>query len=190
MTSKELSQSDKVISFEEKDAERRKRFNFTRLTILIFIFVFIRGPLFQVEDLTRLGWNRVSSWKVLSYLVKAGILEKFDRKSYGVTDNAHKWFRRAFGGGANDAAFAYSAMEAETWSELRLNNFKSDLTRMWLDRPERFNNDPSRCGITDGEEDCAMLMKLLYEKLDEVQTLASIIEKKAGFSQKNLKVAS
>src|SRR5579864_1380884 len=108
--------------------DRQTRFEFTRLIIVIFMFVSVRGPLFRVEDLTAMGWNRLYVWRALNSLVKAGILQKFDRKSYGITDDARKWFRTAFGGGVNDAAFAYSTMAVETWSEVRLNRFKSKLS--------------------------------------------------------------
>lgn len=157
-------------------ADRRNRFKFTRLTVLIFMFVCVRGPLFRVEDLTELGWDRVSAWKVLNNLVKAGILEKFDRKSYGMTEDARKWFRTAFGGGVNDAAFAYSVMGAEAWSEMRLNHFKTGLTGMWEERPERVKHDPARIGLT-GSGEYSSLAKLLCEKVEEAHFLVSMLEK-------------
>jgi hypothetical protein len=165
---------------------QRTRFMFTKLTVLIFVFVCVRGPLFRVEDLTELRWDRVSSWKVLRNLVKAGVLQKFDRKSYGLTEDARKWFRSAFGGGANDAAFAYSVMGTEAWSKVRLDYFKAKLTSLWEDRPERVKKDPARAGLMstpDGKEEgveyFSALEALLLEKVEESHYLASaIIEKR------------
>jgi hypothetical protein len=163
----------------EGEDQQRKRFMFSRLTVLIFMFVCVRGPLFRVEDLTELGWDRVSSWKVLRNLVKAGILEKFDRRSYGLTEDARKWFRSAFGGGVNDATFAYSVMGVEAWSVSRLNHFKTNLSAMWEERPERVKQDPSRVGLTrSDEEEHSTLETLLFEKVEEANYLVSMLEEK------------
>jgi hypothetical protein len=144
------------------------------------MFVCVRGPLFRVEDLTELGWSRISSWKVLNNLVKAGVLEKFDRKSYGLTGDARKWFRSAFGGGVNDATFAYSVMGVDSWTEMRLSHFKTRLTGIWEERPERVRNDPARTGLmgawTEGEY--STLEALLLEKVGEVHSLALLLEEK------------
>jgi hypothetical protein len=162
----------------------RNRFNFTRLTIVIFIFVFIRGPLFQVSDLTQLGWDRVSCWKVLNNLVRAGILEKFDRTSYAVTENAKGWFRSSFGGGANDPAFAYSALAAESWSKTRYDYFIAVFGRMWENRPKKASGDsskvlPSPHPSDEKEEgDRSTLVRLLREKLEDAQILACLMEKR------------
>jgi hypothetical protein len=165
---------------------RQSRFEFAYLTTIIFIFVAVRGPLFQVEDLTELGWNRVYVWRALNTLVKARILEKFDRKSYGITDDTRRWFRAAFGGGVNDAAFAYSTMAVETWSETRLNRFKSKMSEMWQERPERIKQDPARAGfMLASDEDSGnfhTLAKLLCEKVEEASYIASMLEKKASTS--------
>jgi hypothetical protein len=160
---------------------QRTRLMFTKLTVLIFMFVSVRGPLFRVEDLTKLGWDRVSSWKVLRNLVKAGVLEKFDRKSYGLTEDARKWFRSAFGGGVNDAAFAYSVMGTEAWSKARLDYFKAKLTSLWEERPERVKQDPARAGLIssiEGKEEVeyfSALEALLLEKVEESHYLASAL---------------
>jgi hypothetical protein len=180
---KENSSSSKDALKASRSAEdhQRRRFMFTRLTVLIFMFVCVRGPLFRVEDLTELGWDRVNSWKVLRNLVKAGILEKFDRKSYGLTENARKWFRSAFGGGVNDAAFAYSVMGTEAWSKARLDYFKAKLTSLWEERPERVKQDPARTGLIsniDGKEEVeyfSAVEALLLEKVEESHYLASAL---------------
>jgi DNA-binding PadR family transcriptional regulator len=173
--------SNKKVADDRNEArvatKRKARFKSTKLTLLIFIFVFIRGPLFQVEDLTELGWDRVSSWKVLKRLVRAGILEKYDRKVYGVTEDARKWFRIAFGGGVNDTTFAYRAMDTESWSEARLENFKLEFTKMWQNRAERFKQDPSRTGLTI--DDSVTLYRLVLEKLKEAETLLNTMESSA-----------
>ena len=159
---------------------RQSRFEFTRLIVLIFTFVSVRGPLFRVEDLTEMGWNRVYVWKALNSLVRAGILEKFDRKSYGIAEDARRWFRTAFGGGVNDAAFAYSTMAVETWSEVRLDRFKAKLSEIWEQRPERIKHDPARIGFTlSNEDDHSRLEKLLFEKIEEVSYVLSVLEKSA-----------
>jgi len=159
---------------------RQSRFEFTRLIVLIFTFVSVRGPLFRVEDLTEMGWNRVYVWKALNSLVRAGILEKFDRKSYGIAEDARRWFRTAFGGGVNDAAFAYSTMAVETWSEVRLGRFKAKLSEIWEQRPERIKHDPARIGFTlSNEDDHSRLEKLLFEKIEEVSYVLSVLEKSA-----------
>lgn len=163
---------------------QRTRFMFTKLTVLIFMFVSVRGPLFRVEDLTELGWDRVSSWKVLRNLVKAGVLEKFDRKSYALTEDSRKWFRSAFGGGVNDAAFAYSVMGTEAWSKARVNYFKAKLTSLWEARPERVKQDPARTGLissSEGKEEgeveyFSTLEALLLEKVEESHYLASALK--------------
>ncbi len=160
---------------DETVTKRRARFKFTKLSLLIFIFVFIRGPLFQVEDLTELGWDKVSSWKILKRLVRAGILEKYDRKVYGVTEDSRKWFRVAFGGGVNDATFAYRAMDTESWSEARLESFKIEFTKMWQNRADRFKLDPSRCGLTN--DDSVILFGLVIEKLKEAEALLNTMER-------------
>lgn len=168
---------------QQEDHEQTKnRLNFTRLTALILMFVSVRGPLFRVEDLTKLGWSRVSSWKVLNNLVKAGVLEKFDRKSYGLTEDTRKWFRSAFGGGVNDAAFAYSTMGVDSWTEARLSLFKMRLTGLWEERPERLRNDPVRTGLMGAgtEEGYSTVQTLLIEKIGEVHSLASMLEEKKG----------
>jgi hypothetical protein len=161
--------------------DRQTRFEFTRLIVLIFMFVAVRGPLFRVEDLTEMGWHRVYVWRAVKSLVKAGILEKFDRKSYGLADDARKWFRTAFGGGVNDAAFAYSTMAVETWSETRLSRFKEKLSEIWKDRPERIKRDPARIGSTTSlspnEDDYSSLLKLLCEKVQEASCVVSMLEK-------------
>jgi DNA-binding PadR family transcriptional regulator len=167
----------------DQAAKPRARFKFTRLSLIIFIFVFIRGPLFEVEDLTELGWDRVSSWKVLKRLVGAGILEKYDRKVYGVTEDGRKWFRTAFGGGVNDATFAYQAMDTESWSKARLENFNLEFTKMWQNRAERFKQDPSRSGLTN--EDSAILHSLVIEKLKEAEVLLKTMEKSSKGSSNN-----
>lgn len=168
---------------QPEDHERTKkknRLNFTRLTVLILMFVCVRGPLFRVDDLTKLGWSRVSSWKVLNNLVKAGVLEKFDRKSYGLTEDARKWFRLAFGGGVSDAPFAYSVMGVDSWTAMRLINFKAKLTGLWEERPERVRKDPARTGLMGAgeEEECSTLETLLIEKIGEVNSLALMLEEK------------
>jgi len=175
------SSKDAVKALGSAEDHQRRRFMFTRLTVLIFMFVCVRGPLFRVEDLTELGWDRVNSWKVLRNLVKAGILEKFDRKSYGLTENARKWFRSAFGGGVNDAAFAYSVMGTEAWSKARLDYFKAKLTSLWEERPERVKQDPARTGLIsniDVKEEVeyfSALEALLLEKVEESHYLASAL---------------
>jgi hypothetical protein len=158
--------------------DRQTRFEFTRLIIVIFMFVSVRGPLFRVEDLTAMGWNRLYVWRALNSLVKAGILEKFDRKSYGITDDARKWFRTAFGGGVNDASFAYSTMAVETWSEMRLDRFKSKLSEIWEERPERVKQDPARFGLTLNQADYSSLTNLLNEKIEEASYVASMLKKR------------
>jgi hypothetical protein len=168
---------------DHHERAKKNKLNFTRLTVLIFMFVCVRGPLFGVEDLTKLGWSRVSSWKVLNNLVKAGVLEKFDRKSYGLTEDARKWFRSAFGGGVNDATFAYSAMAVDSWTEMRLSNFKTRLTGLWGERSEIVRNDPARTGLMGvrdgkGEEECSTLETLLIEKVGEAQSLALMLDEK------------
>jgi len=157
--------------------ERQTRFEFTRLIVVIFMFVSVRGPLFRVENLTAMGWNRLYVWRALNSLVKAGILQKFDRKSYGITDDARKWFRTAFGGGVNDAAFAYSTMAVETWSVARLNRFKSKLSEIWEERPERVKQDPARFGLTLNQGDYSRLTNLLNEKIEEAYYVASMLKK-------------
>jgi hypothetical protein len=161
----------------------RNRFNFTRLTIVVFIFVFTRGPLFQVSDLTQLGWDRVSCWKVLNNLVKAGILEKFDRGSYAVAENAKGWFRSAFGGGANDAAFAYSSLAADSWTKTRFDYFTAAFARMWQDRQKKASGESPTIPSSsphDGEKEMgerSALVKLLHEKLEDARILACLIER-------------
>ena len=157
--------------------ERQTRFEFTRLIVVIFMFVSVRGPLFRVENLTAMGWNRLYVWRALNSLVKAGILQKFDRKSYGITDDARRWFRTAFGGGVNDAAFAYSTMAVETWSEARQNRFKSKLSEIWEERPERVKQDPARFGLTLNQGDYSRLTNLLNEKIEEAYYVASMLKK-------------
>jgi len=172
-----------IVTRQPEDHEQKKsnRLNFTRLTALILMFVSVRGPLFRVEDLTELGWSRVSSWKVLNNLVKAGVLEKFDRKSYGLTEDGRRWFRSAFGGGINDAAFAYSTMGVDSWSGTRLSHFKTRLTGLWEERPERVRDDPARTGLMRAgteEEGYSTVQTLLIEKIGEVHSLAMMLEKK------------
>lgn len=146
---------------------------------MVFIFVYTRGPLFQVSDLTQLGWDRVSCWKVLNNLVKAGILEKFDRGSYAVTENAKGWFRSAFGGGANDAAFAYSSLAADSWTKTRFDYFTAAFARMWQDRQKKASGESPTISY-DGEKEMgerSALVKLLHEKLEDARMLASLIER-------------
>jgi hypothetical protein len=155
---------------------RHKKTSFTRLTVVLFMFVCVRGPLFRVEDLSELGWNRISCWKALKALVKAGVLEKLDRKCYGLTDYSRKWFRSAFGGGVNDAAFSYSVMGAETWSRDRLANFKAGLEAMWEQRPERVRQNAAGFGLSS-QEDHSKLEALLFEKIEEAHYIISLLEK-------------
>lgn len=159
--------------------ERQSRLEFTRLVLLIFIFVFVRGPLFRVEDLTGIGLNRNYVWKALNSLVKARVLEKFDRKSYGVTDDTRKYFRAALGGGVNDATLAYSMMEVETWSEGRLARFTAQLAEIWKERPERIKQDGARAGysVSNERDDYARLEKLLFEKVEEASSIVATLER-------------
>ncbi|MDG6999645.1 MAG: hypothetical protein JRN15_11075 [Nitrososphaerota archaeon] len=110
-------------------------------------------------------------------LVRAGILEKYDRKSYGATDVARNWFRIAFGGGVNDAAFAYSAFTMESWGKSRLEHFKSKLTEMWEQRPERIKADPGRASISSYSEDFPSLVNILCEKMEEAYFILSLLQK-------------
>lgn len=155
--------------FEKRN--RKSRFEFTKLTTLVFVFVSVRGPLFRVEDVTELGWNRIYVWRALKSLVSAGVLEKFDRKSYGLSEEARGVFRAAFGGGANDAAFAYSTMGVESWSKLRLKSFKEKLGEIWEQRPQRIK-DGSRIESSTGE-----LQKLLFEKIEEASQIVLMLQR-------------
>lgn len=162
------------------EAHRKKsKYDYTRYPIIAFVFVFVRGPLFRIEDLTALGWDRVYAWKTVMSLVKAGILEKYDSKSYGASVEAGQWFRTAFGGGVNDAAFAYSAMAVESWGKSRLEYFKSKITKMWEQRPERIKADIGRSGIAYSE-DFSSLIAILCEKMEEASHIWSLIEKCAS----------
>ena len=138
--------------------------------------MFVRGPLFRIEDLTALGWNRVYAWRTVKSLVRAGILEKYDRKSYGATEQARRWFRTAFGGGVNDAAFAYSAMAVASWGQSRLEYFKVKLTEMWEHRPERIKVDPGRTA-SSYSEDFDALASILFEKMEEASYVWSMLRK-------------
>lgn len=155
---------------------RKDKFQHAKFPVLAFVFVFVRGPLFRIEDLTALGWNRVHAWRTVMSLVRAGILEKYDRKSYGATEEARKWFRIAFGGGVNDTAFAYSAMAMESWGKPRLEYFKTKLTEMWEQRPERIRADPGRVGSSYGN-DFPALAEILCEKMDEASYVWSLLHK-------------
>ena len=110
-------------------------------------------------------------------LVKAGILEKYDRTSYGATEETRGWFRNAFGGGVNDAAFAYSALAVQSWGESRLEYFKARLTEMWKLRPERFRVDKGKLSSASSGENFPTLARLLCEKLEEASYLCSLMEK-------------
>lgn len=163
---------------------KKSKYDYARYPIIAFVFVFVRGPLFRIENLTALGWDRVYAWKTVMSLVKAGILEKYDSKSYGASAEARKWFRTAFGGGVNDSAFAYSAMDVESWGKPRLEYFKSKLTKMWEHRPQRVRADTGSSSFAAYNEDISSLVAILYEKIEEVSYIWSLIQKYA--SDKNI----
>ena len=183
---KEVSQKQRAPVQDERDAEkktRKRRSEFTKLTTLIFVFVAVRGPLFRVEDVTRLGWKRVNAWRALKSLVKAGVLQKFDRKSYGLAGEARGLFRAAFGGGANDAPFAYSTMGVESWSKVRLERFKERLSEMWEQRPQRIKKDPARTDLTANER--FELQKLLFEKIEEASQITMMLQRASGVASRD-----
>jgi hypothetical protein len=175
-----MGEKSTAVQINVRDVEiqrRNSRFKFARLTILSFMFVAVRGPLFRIENLTELGWERVYAWKTVNNLVKAGVLEKYDRKSYGMTKETRKLFRTAFGGGITDPEFAYSVMYVDTWSKKKLDYFKMKLSSIWEERLERAKQD--RVGISlNGNEEVSTIASLIKEKMDEASFLTSKLEKK------------
>ena len=158
------------------ESAHKSKLEFTKYPIIAFVFVLVRGPLFRIEDLKALGLKRVYAWRTVRSLVRAGILEKYDHKSYGATEEARKWFRIAFGGGVNDATFAYSAFTVESWGKSRLEYFKSKLTEMWEQRPERIKMDPGRTGFASSTEDFPSLVAILSEKMEDASFVFSLLQ--------------
>jgi hypothetical protein len=160
--------------------EKRMRFEYNKLVVSTFVFAFIRGPFFKIEDIVQLGWNRRQVRRTVNSLVKSGVLEKLDQRTYGPTLDAREWFRRAFGGGVNDAPFAYYALEMNSWGQSRLDHFKSKLSQMWNERAERFQIEgptKSAPATFDPTLDTHALVKLLCEKMDEASYVATSIVK-------------